>query len=73
MKFYKPMHILIYYLVITYTLYITVVWGDFVTPLFLIFLVSYLLNKKNSIKESNKEKDFLEYEKNYLIKPKLLR
>ena len=67
------MHILIYYLVITYTLYITVVWGDFVTPLFLIFLVSYLLNKKNSIKESNKEKDFLEYEKNYLIKPKLLR
>ena len=73
MKFYKPMHILIYYLVITYTLYITVVWGDFVTPLFLIFLVSYLLNKKNSIKESNKEKDFLEYEKNYLVKPKLLR
>ena len=73
MKFYKPMHILIYYLVITYTLYITVVWGDFVTPIFLIFLASYFLNKKNSIKESNKEKDFLEYEKNYLVKPKLLR
>ena len=73
MKFYKPMHIVIFYLVITYRLYITVVWGDFVTPIFLIFLASYFLNKKNSIKESNKEKDFLEYEKNYLIKPKLLR
>ena len=73
MKFYKPMHILIYYLVITYTLYITVVWGDFVTPILLIFIVPYLLNKKNSIKESNNEKAFLEYEKNYLIRTKLLR
>ena len=67
------MHILIYYLVITYTLYISVGWGDFVTPILLIFIVPYLLNKKNSIKESNNEKAFLEYEKNYLIRTKLLR
>ena len=73
MKFFKSVHILIYYLVITYTLYITVVWGDFVTPILLIFIVPYLLNKKNSIKESNNEKAFLEYEKNYLIRTKLLK
>jgi hypothetical protein len=70
---FKLMHILIYYSVIVYTLYITVVWGDFVTPILLIFIVPYLLNKKNSIKESNNEKAFLEYEKNYLIRTKLLR
>ena len=73
MKFFKSVHILIYYSVIVYTLYITVVWGDFVTPILLIFIVPYLLNKKNSIKESNNEKEFLNYEKNYLIRTKLLR
>ena len=73
MKFYKPMHILIYCLVITYTLYITVVWGDFVTPIFVIFLASYFLNKKNSIKQSNRENQFLKYKQNYLVKAKLLR
>ena len=73
MKFYKPMHILIYCLVITYTLYITVVWGDFVTPIFVIFRASYFLNKKNSIKQSNRENQFLKYKQNYLVKAKLLR
>ena len=48
-------------------------WGDFVTPTLLILITSYLLNKKNSIKQSDKENQFLKYEQNYLVRTKSLR
>ena len=69
----KSIHILIHCTVIVYTLYNIVVWGDFITPALLILITSYLLNKKNSIKQSNRENQFLKYEQNYLVKAKLLR
>ena len=70
---FKPIHILIYCTVIVYTIYNTVVWGDFITPTLLILITSYLLNKKNSIKQSHKENQFLKYEQNYLVRTKSLR